>query len=119
MRPAFPTFLLFLALASPGLAGPGEEALGLVPRPQKMELAAGPGFEVRQDSGLRLEPANAETRALASRLRETFGFKNGLPERAAGPIRVNLVKDRADLGDEGYALSVDAGGITLSAQTSA
>jgi hexosaminidase len=103
------------------LAGPAEEALGLVPRPWKLKLA-GDAFELKPNTPLRLAPDKSETRMLAAHLQAALGFSAPLPIAQDGVgdgISLDLDPKLSSLGAEGYQLKVSARGLSIRAQTPA
>jgi hexosaminidase len=99
----------------------GVERLGLVPQPSSVHVGGG-GFTLTAATVLDADEASS---GAAAWLRGVLGPATGLPLREGrGPqnavtLRVSAGADAAELGAEGYRLSVAADGITIEAAAAA
>jgi len=90
----------------------------LIPRPQRIEMQEG-RWELRRSSRISAVPAaEEEARKLASALSTSTGFRIPVVTAGARPedIAMALEPGRKDLGDEGYELNVNAGGVRMVAR---
>ena len=102
-------------------AGTNEAALGLVPRPAQLRLQAG-NWTLKQTTriaarGAAAQEANRLADALSASLGRRLRVVSG-PARA-GDIDMALAASRAELGTEGYSLSVSPQRVVIRAAADA
>lgn len=85
-----------------------------------MNPSAGPPFQIVRTTGIYVDASNPEVNAigemLAAQLRKSTSFPiavSPLGTAPAGSITLRLAPDRAALGEEGYELRVEGGGVDL------
>lgn len=105
------------APAPPAAASSPEPWTGLMPRPASTVRRDG-GFALGAGASISVPAADdgaaGVAALLAASLRPSTGFALPVISGATGTIRLERAED-AELGDEGYELSVDAAGIALRA----
>lgn len=117
LRLMVPLFFLHAAAAHQNRAA---DTIALIPKPHSMRRAAG-AFALTAETRIHIEPGSPEIAAiggyLAEKLRPATGFELPVTEEipAKGHIRLALVDADPALGEEGYALTVDPGGVALTA----
>src|SRR5690606_17695453 len=112
----FLTYLIVLLLANYVTAQDSRPAI--IPEPVEMQTGAGV-FELTSNSGIGYNNAAAENAAfyLQSILKNASGFdiRAGLPAADAPVQLVFLAPEDAEIGKEGYRLSVTASTVTIRA----
>ena len=113
------SLLVVLLLGLLAMRAPAAEAGGpaIIPWPQKVELQAG-AFSLTPETRIRVDAAARETgEFLAARLRQSTGYpcQVGVGATAPGGILLTSKDARADLGEEGYELTVTPDGVTVRA----
>ena len=102
-------------------ATPDPASLGLIPRPARVELTAGQWTLKRTARLVARGPAAQEAKTLADALSLPLGWRipvvRGRPRN--GDIEMTLTAPDAQLGAEGYRLSVTPGMVTIQAATTA
>jgi hexosaminidase len=106
----------FSALASSVLAG--NSAPALIPAPQKMEIREGV-FELTAKTRVSTDAASVETgKYLATQLRKATGYAFAIGDKAEpGVISLTTNNAPANLGREGYELTVASNSVVIRATT--
>ncbi|MFC3198719.1 beta-N-acetylhexosaminidase [Parapedobacter deserti] len=114
------TILLFIiaALSQSFKIQAQERQFSIIPQPQQLEPQHG-AFSFRKTTTIRLDNSNGELRALGELLAQGLYERTGIRPRiisgGGGNNTITLRLAQDTLGDEGYRLKVDKGGIMAQA----
>jgi hexosaminidase len=124
MRLAYSAALLAL-LAAAASAQPDVRALPLIPAPAEVALGTGDPFVATAETLITVEPSDAEALRIGRYLADLLGSDTAETRPAVteaegpAPGAIHLRTNGEGHGPEGYALSVDEDGVTISASAPA